>query len=119
MNYENDGQVSNMILSSSLQPLRLSLARERIVLSIMTQKLSSAKDTSSNNYSLFPRPKPEKKIVKPIEQPVVERKPPEPYNPKPMIRKLPARKLSDTISLTMSITYAFLETYNESPLISL
>ena len=88
----------------------------------MTQKLvwfHPAQDISSNNYSLFPRPKPEKKIVKPIEQPVVERKPPEPYNPKPMIRKLPARKLSDTISLTMSITYAFLETYNESPLISL
>ena len=72
-----------------------------------------------NNYSLFPRPKPEKKISEPIKQPVVERKPPEPYTPKPMIRKLPARKLSDTISLTMSITYAFLETRNESPLISL
>ena len=80
-----------------------------------------AKDFSFNKFFLiFPRPKPEKKIVKPIEQPVVDlRKPPEPYNPKPMIRKLPARKLSDTISLTMSITYAFLETYNESPLISL
>ena len=75
--------------------------------------------TYFNNYSIFPRPKPEKKISEPIKQPVVERKPPEPYTPKPMIRKLPARKLSDTISLTMSITYAFLETCNESPLISL
>ena len=53
---------------------------------------------------LFHRPKPEKKIVKPIEQPVVDTR--KLSEPAPKAKLLPQRKLS----LTMSITYEFLET---------
>ena len=52
------------------------------------------------------RPKPEPKKPKPIEKPEVEpRKLSEPYAPKPLIRKLPQRKMSDAISLQSHTTY--------------
>ena len=64
-------------------------------------------NTSTIKY--YFRPKPEKKKIKPIEKPVVDpRKLSEPYTPKPIIRKLPQRKLSDTISLPLHPTYEYL-----------
>jgi len=51
------------------------------------------------------KPKPEKKKVKPIEKPETEpRKLSEPYAPKPVVRKLPQRKMSDALSLPMQIS---------------